>query len=351
MKKIPLVFLMLLTGILTMNAQETAPTTAAPFLLIAPDARSGGLADMGAATSTDANSQFFNAAKYAFLNSQYSVGLNYTPWLSNLTNDTFLGSVVFASRINERSAWGTSLRYFSYGSIELSNPDGSLIGTESPNEFSIDGSYALKLSENFSMGVVMRYIRSDFAIKSQDSDLKTVNTFAVDLGGYYQSDEMNFGGFNGVLRGGINLSNIGPKVKLTDSGEKNNIPTNLRIGGGMDFIMDDVNTLTANIELNQLLISDVSFGDMAYAFSAEYNYNHALALRGGYYHETQNAGDRQYYTLGGGLRFKSATLDFSYLINASDVNSPLENTLRFSLSFDFGELYNVVTKTNKEVNQ
>lgn len=347
MRKITLLFLFIILGVSKNYAQETVPvTTAAPFLLIAPDARSGGLADMGVGTSTDANSQFFNPAKYAFLNTQYSLGVNYTPWLRNISSDVFLGSVVFSNRINERSAWGASMRYFSYGDIELSDGSGVSTGVESPSDLAIDGSYSLKLNENISMGVAMRYIRSDFAIKSQNSDLKTVNTFAVDLAGYYQSDEQNYGNFNGVWRAGVNISNMGPKVKYTESGEKNNIPTNLGMGGGFDFILDDVNTIAANLEINQLIVSGIDLGDIAWAVSSEYSYNNVLALRAGYYSETEIVGNREFFTLGAGFRFKSSTLDFSYLINSEDVNNPLENTLRFSLSFDFGEIYNNVFVKN-----
>ena len=166
MKSLSYLFLFLFLSQLSLFAQdEPNPiTTAAPFLLIAPDARSGGLGDQGVATYSDANSLHYNAAKFAFSPSQYTIGVNYTPWLRNLTNDVFLGNLGFSQRINERSAWATSMTYFSLGTIELTNEDGEIIGTENPNEFSIDGAYALKLSEVFSMGVVLRYIHSNYAL-------------------------------------------------------------------------------------------------------------------------------------------------------------------------------------------
>ncbi|MGB5362551.1 MAG: type IX secretion system outer membrane channel protein PorV, partial [Aureibaculum sp.] len=219
-------------------------------------------------------------------------------------------------------------------------------------------------------------IRSDFALRVENSDLKTVNTFAVDVAGYFQSEEKNYGNINGKWRGGFNISNIGPKVSLTDGGRESFIPTNLRVGGGFDFILDDMNSISTNLELNKLLVptppirdeqtgeiisgkdDDVgfvsgmfrSFGDAPNGFSeelkeftwalgAEYTYDQTLALRAGYFNESDLKGARKYFTLGAGFRFRSAKLDMSYLINSADVNNPLENTLRFSLSFDFGDVF------------
>ena len=364
------------TQILRAQDQPNPITTAAPFLLVAPDARSGGLADMGAATFSDPNSLHYNAAKFAFSPSQYTVALNYTPWLRNLTNDVFLGNVGFSQRINERSSWATSLTYFSLGTIDLTDDTGQIIGSENPNEFSLDGAYALKLSEEFSMGVALRYIRSDYALRVENSDLNTVNTFAVDLNGYFQSQEVNYGDFNGIWRGGFNISNMGPKVELTSGGDESFLPTNLRLGGGFEFILDNVNSITANIEMNKLLVPtppivdqqtgeilegkddhvgflegmfqsfydapgglSEEFDEIIWQFGAEYMYNRTFALRLGYFHENELKGGRQFFTMGAGFKFRSSTLDVSYLINTSDVNNPLENTLRFSLSFNLGELY------------
>lgn len=360
------------------NAQEDPNpiTTAAPFLLIAPDARSGGMGDMGVATAPDANSLHFNAAKLAFSEYQFSVGVNYTPWLRNLTNDVFVSSIGFSNRIDDGSAWGTSLKFFSLGTIDLTNSNGDPIGTENPNEFSLDGSYALKLNETFSMAVAVRYIRSDFALRVENSNLKTVNTFAVDISGYYESDEKNYGNINGKWRGGFNVSNIGPKVSLTEGGRESFIPTNLRLGGGFEIILDEYNTITPNIEINKLLVPTPpirdtqtgeiidgkddevgflagmfqSFGDAPNGFSeeikeftwavgAEYSYDKIVSFRTGYFNESDLKGARKYFTLGAGAKFKSINIDLSYLINSSDVNNPLENTLRFSLSFNFGDVF------------
>jgi Type IX secretion system protein PorV len=379
MKQIIVLALTVLLTVPGVNAQ-TDPnpiTTAAPFLLIAPDARSGGMADMGVSTSADANAQHWNPAKYAFLESQYTLAVNYTPWLRNLTADVFLGSVIYANRIDEKSSWATSLTYFSLGSIELrqtGDPNEQVI-IEKPNELAIDGSYALRLSESFSMAVGLRYIRSDFALRVANSDIKTVNTFSVDVAGFFQSPEENYGTFNGRWRGGFNISNIGPRVSFTDTGQKNFIPTNLRLGGGFDFILDQYNTISANLEFNKLLVptppirdssgniisgqsDDVgffkgifqSFGDapgglgeelkeVTWAIGAEYLYDQSFALRAGYFNESSFKGGRQFFTMGAGFKFKSSRIDMSYLFNASDINNPLENTLRFSITFDMGDFF------------
>jgi len=351
-------------------------TTATPFLLIAPDARSGAIGDMGVATSPDAYSQHYNASKYAFSESQFTVAVNYTPWLRQLTNDVFLGNVVFSNKLNEYSAWAASMTYFSLGSIDLTDEIGTPIGVEKPNDFAIDGSYSLKLSEGLAMGVTLRYIRSDMSIKIASSpDLNTVNTFAADLGMYYQSEESNYGEFNGRWRGGLSLANLGPKVQLSVGGKKSFIPTNLRLGGGFDFILDDMSVVKATLETTKLLVptppkrdssnnilegkdNDVdfftgmiqSFGDAPGGFSeemkeftwsvgGEYLYDDTFAFRMGYFNESDIKGARKFYTFGAGFKFQSSKIDVSYLLNSSDVNNPLENTLRFSISFDFGDLY------------
>ncbi len=378
MKKLSLVIITILLGIFNTHAQdEPNPiTTAAPFLLIAPDARAGGLADMGVATSPDASSQHYNAAKNAFAESQWQIGINYTPWLRNLTNDVSLTSAFVTNRIDEKSAWSAGITYFSLGSIDLTDNDGISLGSENPNEFAFDGSYSMKLSENFSMAVGIRYIHSNLTLRIEDSQIQTINTFAADLSGYYQSDEKNYGDFNGRWRGGFNISNVGPTVQLVDGGDESFIPTNLKLGAGFDFILDNVNTITALVEFNKLLVptppiidnetgeilegkdNDVGFlqgmfqsfydapggfseelQEVAWSVGAEYMYDRTFAVRAGYFHESEFKGDRQFFTLGAGFKFRSSTLDVSYLINASDVTNPLESTLRFSLSINLGDIY------------
>ncbi|MDE1208115.1 MULTISPECIES: type IX secretion system outer membrane channel protein PorV [Tenacibaculum] len=344
------------------QAQTSINTTAMPFLLITPDARAGGMGDIGVATSSDAFSIFHNPAKTAFNQNKISIGLNYTPWLRNLTDDIFVGGGSYVNRYSEKSAWGVDLKYFSLGEVALTNDSGTSNGIENPNELAITGIYSLKLSETFSMGIGLKYIHSNYKIRSNDSNLDAVNSFAVDVSGYYQSKEDNYGSFNGRYRLGFNISNIGPKVEYSP-GVPNFIPTNAKVGGGFDFIFDDKNILGLNLEFTKLLVPSspnsergwfegmfTSLGDRSFseelqettwALGAEYLYNNAFALRAGYFHESEEKGQRQYFTLGTGFTARAFTLDLSYLVNTAAVNNPLENTLRFSLSFDLGELYEV----------
>ena len=350
------------------NTQQTGGiTTATPFLLIVPDARAGGMGDMGVATTADAFSLFHNPAKIVFSDRQIKTGLTYSPWLRNLTDDIFIGSGSYINRFSETSAWGADFKYFSLGQIDLTDDSGNPNGTINPNEFVATGSYSLKLSETFSMGVSLKYIRSNLAFNGTAGNaLQPINSFAVDVSGYYQSFEENYGNFNGRYRIGFNIANIGPKVSYVP-GEEDFIPTNLKLGGGFDFILDDYNIISTTVEFTKLLVptpqpdgSDEdqgwiqgmfsSFGDapggfseelkeFTYALGAEYLYNNAFALRAGYFHESEDKGNRQYFTLGGGFKTNALNIDLSYLINSSDVNNPLENSLRFSLSFDLGEVY------------
>ena len=363
-------FFVLVSILLTFEAsaqEETSQTggitTATPFLLIVPDARAGGMGDMGVATSADAFSLFHNPAKMAFSSRQIYTGITYSPWLRNLTDDIFVGSGSYINRFTENAAWGAEFRYFSLGQIDLTDNQGQSNGSINPNELVASGSYSLKLSETFAMGVSLKYIRSNLAFNGvQGSSIQPINSFAVDVSGYYQSSEENYGDFNGRYRIGFNIANIGPKVSYTPD-QDDFIPTNLKFGGGFDFILDDYNTISTTVEFTKLLVPTItnsekgwidgmfsSFGDapggfseemkeFTYAFGAEYLYNNAFALRGGYFHENEDKGNRQYFTLGGGFKTNALNIDLSYLVNASDVNNPLENSLRFSLSFDLGEIY------------
>ena len=348
-------------------AQEVnAITTAAPFLLITPDGRSGGMGDIGVATTSDFNSQHHNPSKAAFNDMELSIGVNFTPWMNQLVNDVYLGGISVTNKLNERSAWAASFKYFTLGEIQLTDENGEPLTKEKPNELAVDGTYALKLSESFSLGVTLRYIRSDFTLRVQNSDIQTVNAFSVDISGYFESPESNYGNFNGIFRGGFNISNIGPKVSYVPGGRENFIPTNMKLGAGFDFILDDYNKVALTLESTKLLVptppndfdNDIgffegmisSFGDAPDGFSeeikeftwavgAEYIYNDAFALRTGFFHESEIKGARKFFTVGAGFKFRSASIDFSYLFNASDINNPLENTLRFSLGFNLGESF------------
>ncbi len=365
-KKFIIFYILLSTLSISSLAQDdiNAITTAAPFLMITPDGRAGGMGDIGAATSPDFNNQHHNPSKAAFNQSTLSIGVNFTPWMNKLVNDVYLGGLSATGIIDEKSAWSGSFKYFTLGEIQTTDLDGIPGSIEKPNEMSIDGTYALKLSEGFAMGVTLRYIRSDFALKVVNSPLKTVNAFGVDVSGYYESIEDNYGDFNGIIRAGFNISNIGPKVSYTDGGRENFIPTNLKLGAGFDFIFDDYNKVGLTLETNKLLVPTPpadfdnsvgfvdgifsSFGDAPGGFSeemkeftwqvgTEYIYNEAFALRAGYFHESKMKGARQFFTVGAGFKFKVSHIDVSYLFNASDINNPLENTLRFSLGFNLGD--------------
>lgn len=394
MKRIVLILCGLFIGF-NVNAQnnERAITTGVPFLLIAADARSAGMGDNGVATSPDAFSQQYNPAKYAFSLKKQGFSVSYTPYLTALVNDISLGQVTYFNRINERSAIGTSLRYFSLGEIQLTDQEGNQTQIVKPNELALDLSYSLKLGEKFSMGVAGRYIRSNLKIPSQNNDASSANTFAVDIAGFYQSDEIAYSSFNGRWRGGFNLQNLGPKLSYDKSlGDTNAnfLPSNLRLGGGFDFILDDYNKISTNLEFTKLLVPTPqipvpvdlngdgdtndpgedgvaqnnanynaigwtsgifkSFGDapdgfseelkeFTYAVGAEYWYQDSFALRTGYFHESEQKGKRKYFTLGAGFKYNVVTLDVSYLFSASKVPNPLENTLRFSLTFNFGDDY------------
>jgi hypothetical protein len=353
-------------------------TTAASTLMIAADARAAGLGDQGVATSADAYSQQWNPAKYVFVQSEQGLGVNYTPYLSELVNDIFLGNVTYYNRISERSAFGASLKYFSMGNIEARDYPDEVARILSPNEFTLDLSYALKLSDHFSMAVAGRFLRSDLKIAELDPDASAANTFGVDVSAFYQSEQIDFTQFDGRWRAGVNISNIGPKIKYDAGGQENFIPTNLKLGGGFDFILDNSNRIGTYLEFNKLLVptpqdfdgdgdrdaEDIqeynsigaiegifkSFGDapdgmseelkeITYAVGAEYVYEEVFSLRTGYFHESPEKGSREFISFGAGFRHNIVDIDLSYLFSTSEVVSPLEGTLRFGLTFNFGSEY------------
>lgn len=370
------------------QAQDRVITTAVPFLLIAADARSAGMADMGVATSADAYSQQYNPSKYAFSKQKQGFSMSYTPYLTSIANDISLGQVTYFNRFNDRMAFSGSLRYFGFGNIELretGDPNEVPVIT-SPNEFALDGSYSLKLSPEFAMGVSGRYIRSNLKIANATTDVKPATTFAVDVSGIYQSEEVAYDNFNGKWRAGFNFQNLGPKLSYdNDLLNENFIPANMRLGGSFDFILDDYNKVSLIGETTKLLVptpqtvTDLnddgvidatdksinnqnyrkiswtsgifqSFGDapdgfseelkeFTWALGAEYWYQDSFALRTGYFNESVEKGARKYLTLGAGFKYNIVKIDVSYLFSASKVRNPLENTLRFSLSFNFGDEY------------
>lgn len=360
------------------NAQNRVVTTGVPFLNIAPDARSAALGDQGVATSADAFSNHWNPAKFAFAPNETGAAISYTPYLSKLVNDIFLADLTYYRAIDDRSAWAVGLRYFSLGEIEIGKiPQDFLVPLiERPNEFVIDASYALKLSENFSMAIQGSFLNSDLKLQSGDNESTAASTVAVGISGFYESYEVPYSNFSGIWRAGFNISNIGPKFKYEDEGESDFLPTNLKFGGGFDFIFDSYNKLNVSLEFNKLLVpspsepitdtdgeitgyqqpNDVgvlsgifkSFGDapdgfseelkeFTWALGAEFMYDESFALRAGYFNENELKGARKFITLGAGFKYNIIDIDLSYLISATRVVNPLENTLRFSLTFNFGE--------------
>ncbi len=394
MKKIAMLLLFVAT-IQNINAQQESfvITTGVPFLLVAADARAAGMADQGVATSADAFSQQWNPAKYAFSLDKQGFTTSYTPYLTDLVNDISLGQVTYFNRFNERSAFAVSLRYFGLGEIELRQFAEDEPVIVKPSELAFDASYSLKLSERFSMSVAGRYIRSALRIASAGSgDAKPATSFAVDVSGFFQSEEIAYNTFNGRYRIGFNFQNMGPKINYdagdSDDNSANFLPANMKLGGGFDFILDDYNKVSVSTEFAKLLVpspqsADLngdglittqdeidlrqqnindynkinwvsgifsSFGDapggfseelreFTYSVGAEYLYQDSFALRLGYFNESPMKGSRKFFTLGAGFKYNVVKVDVSYLFSASKVKNPLENTLRFSLSFNFGEKY------------
>ena len=344
--------------------------TGAPFLRISPDARAGGMGDQGVVTSTDVFSQFWNAAKYPFAKTSSGVGVSYTPYMSKLTSDVFLlyGSFYTFIGDDERSTLSASLYYFNMGEVNLTELDaGNNIrdnGTVKPNEFSIDLAYGLKLTDNYSMAVTGKFIRSDFGSFNSDSSFKPANTFAVDVAGYYMSPKHeSISGYEGRVKGGWAIQNLGPKLDYTgDEESRSYLPTMARLGLGYDLLIDDMNRFSLSGEASKILVPgpDEVTGEVPnvgpiagigksfnnkksimFSGAAEYSYDETFALRAGYFAEAPEQGARQYATVGVGFKYASFGLDLSYLINTSKINTALDNTLRFGLTWNIGsETYN-----------
>lgn len=363
----------LIIGLYAMGQNESRViTTGVPFLLITPDARSAGMGELGVATSADVYSQQWNPAKYVFSEKRQGLGISYTPYLSRLVDDIFLANITYFTKNSERSAWGASLKYFSLGDIQFNDLIANTIvqqGIERPNELTLDISYGLLLNEKFSMAVAGRFIRSDLKLSS-DVDATPASTLGVDIAAFYQGDTFDLGENKGRMRYGLNISNIGPRLKYDEGGQKNYIPTNLRLGAGLDMIIDANNSLNFNFELNKLLVPspvavyennqfqgyqqpDITFlkgifesfndapgglseelKEITWATGVEYVFQDSFALRTGYFNESLEKGSRRFLTLGAGFRLDFATIDISYLFSTSKIRNPLENTLRFSLTFN-----------------
>ena len=369
-----IMMLMLAAIALTAMAQKdkffNPVTTSVTSQSIAPDARSAGMGDVGAATDPDVVSQYWNPAKYPFNISRAGVAINYTPWLRQLINDIDLAYVSGYYRIGDYSAVSASLRYFSLGEVQMSDDEHLTIN---PYEMSFDVAYSLMLSEHFSLGAAVRWIYSDLTYDFT-SDTAPGSAFAADLSCYYQN-YLNIGERECQLGLGLNISNIGSKISFGGDNNSEFIPTNMRLGASLMVPIDEYNRFTIAADANKLLVPtypkqnegesteayqervqkdyyDVSsisgifksFGDapggfkeelqeIQWSVGAEYIYHDKFALRAGYHHESENKGNRKYFTVGAGFKMSVFSLDAGYVI-ATAKSNPLDQTLRFSLSFD-----------------
>lgn len=351
-------------------------TTAVPFLIISPDARAGGMGDAGVASAADVNSIHWNPAKLAFMDQKMAFGVSYTPWLRKLVPDINLAYVAFAKKMKGDQALAASLRYFSLGNITFTDGSGNEIGQFDPAEFAFDVAYSRKLSENISGGIAIRYINSNLTggFTVENNATKAGQSVAADISGFYRK-EIEIGNKDADLSIGLNISNIGSKISYTETGRKDFIPINLRFGPALNLKLNEYNELAFIVDINKLLVPtppiysdslsngeqqilygnspDVSvaqgifqsFSDapngtkeelqeINIAGGLEYWYDRQFAFRAGYFYEHENKGNRKYFTLGAGLKYNVFGLDFAYLI-PTDQRNPLENTLRFTITFDF----------------
>lgn len=379
-----LVFVFFVAGSLSLNAQTLSDTqtsgsrynsirTAVPFLMITPDARVGAMGEAGVAISPDANSLSINPSKIAFLEQKSGFSISYSPWLRNIASDINLGYLSGYYKLDDNSTLGSSLRYFSLGKIQLTDANQQDLGTFSPNEFAVDATYARRFGDTFSIGTSLRYIYSNLSAGqfTVGQQAKAGKSLAVDVSAYFKKPTYLFG-YDVILSAGTYISNIGTKMNYTDGGDDYFLPTNLKIGGASTFIIDDYSEITLAVDFNKLLVPTQpiyntdgsiasgkdpnrsvpsgifgSFSDAPGGFNEEikevniasgmeYLYNKKFALRGGYFYENALKGDRRYFTVGTGIKYESINLDFSYLL-ANSKTSPLANTLRFTLLFNFGE--------------
>ena len=368
------------------NPVNTGVTT----LGIAPDARGSAMGNLGAATDPDINSQYWNPSKYAFAYSSGGIGLSYTPWLRKLVNDIFLANLTGYWKLGsgDNQAISASLRYFSLGEVTMNDDTGATLQTINPYEMAFDIGYSRKLSESFSMGVALRYILSDLSYEDSYSGEQTTaaSAFAADLAGYYVSYPM-VGRNECQFAFGFNINNIGSKVSYNHGANNAFLPTNLRLGASFMFPLADYNTLALGLDLNKLLVPtkprqrdfdmDTTEGQAAYeealdewenmspitgifksfgdapggfkeelqeinlSIGAEYAYNQQFFARMGYYYENANKGGRSYFGFGAGFSLNVVRLDASYML-ATAQSSPLDQTLRFTLSFDMDGLKDLV---------
>jgi hypothetical protein len=351
--------------IIAQNAagQTKAITTAVPFLLITPDSQSGGLGDAGVALTNNSNATHWNPAALSFMNKKFGAGISYTPWLTQLgVKDISLSYLSGFYNMGEDGAIGGSLRYFTLGEIIFTNEQGQEIGRFNANEFAIDASYSRKLSESFSLALGARFIYSNlaagFTVGGTNTVIRPGIAGAADIAGLYNKD-FTVSDLPMNVRAGFNISNIGSKIKYTNSGTADFIPTNMRLGYAVKIDADNYNSITFTNDFNKLLVPSAggaskvglisgmmqSFSDAKGGMSEEiseftasmgmeYWYNKLFAARAGFFYEDPAKGARKYMTFGLGIRYNVLGFDFAYLVPFQQ-NHPLANTLRFSLLFDF----------------
>ena len=347
-------------------------TTAVPFLLIGPDARAGAMGDVGVATTPDVNSMHWNPAKLAFNENDLGASMSFVPWLRSLVNDINLSYITGYKKIGDKQAIGFELGYFSLGQITFTDKSGDLIGNYTPNEYVIGSAYSRKLSDDFSLSVGGKYILSDLTGGQAAGEYETFSgrSFAADVSGFYNRP-IRISGKDLDLAIGCNISNIGSKVSYTETSIRDFIPINLRLGTALGADIDDYNKISLAFDINKLLVPtppnenggmdpDVGvvsgifqsfwdapggtkeeFRELMYSVGGEYWYANQFALRAGYFNEHDTKGGRKYFTLGMGMKYTVYTIDFSYLVNTNNnagVTNPLANTMRFSLTWDFGAI-------------
>lgn len=398
-------YLLLILGLFTglVNAQDVdllgrrnVITSAVPFLNITPDSRSGALGDAGVAIPVDANAMHWNPAKLAYMENKVGLSVSYTPWLRNLVPDIDLSYVSGQFKVDDVSAFGVALRYFTLGEINFTDRNNQDLGTFNPNEFSLDGAYSRKLSDDFSVGIALKFIYSNLSGNlplEGGAETKPGIAFAGDASVYYNKEDKDLGDYKIDWAVGVNISNIGNRISYAEDDISSFIPTNMKLGGYFNFHIDEYNEVALIVDINKLLIPtppvyetdsqgialrnpdgslvlaagddpDVgvvegmiqSFSDAPGGFTEElreinpslgleYWYNKQFAVRLGYFYEHPTKGARQYLTAGFGIKYNILGFDFAYLApvfgDNQVQNSPLANTLRFTLSFDF-------SKSNKD---
>jgi Type IX secretion system protein PorV len=382
----------------SLNGALNPIETAVPFLTIAPDSRAGSMGDVGAATSPDVNSTYWNLAKLSFIKEDAGVGISYTPWLRNLVNDINLAYLSGYKRIDRQQVIAASLRYFSLGQIIFTNDAGQVITPFNPNEFAVDLGYSRLFSDKLSGGIAFRFIRSSLSNigVNGSTDVQPGVAFAADIS-LFHTDKIKIDNKDATFSYGGVISNIGTKISYyTDAATKEFIPINLRLGTSLKMQLDNFNTLGLALDINKLLVPTPpryysagdtlpngvtvqngqniimagkdpnvsvpqgmlqSFYDAPGGFKEEleewniaggleYIYRNQFALRAGYFNEAQNKGDRKYFTVGLGLKLNVFAIDFAYLVPTSGSNNPLANTIRFSLTFLFDKNYKKSSTSN-----